>query len=84
MFELGQDLFALGLERIDAQIERRPARKRGAFGGAVVAERTRELRIEPFGIIAADMRRRFREAVAGECRPLGFRQWCGREARAAA
>ena len=68
MRELRQHLFALGLERIDAQVERRAARERGALGGAVFAEDARKMRIEPVGIIAENMRRRACEPVAGECR----------------
>ena len=62
MRELGNDVLALGLERIDAQIERRAARKRRAFRGAFVAEHAHEMRIEPVRIIALDMRAARRRA----------------------
>ncbi len=48
----------VGLQRVDAQIERRPARHRGRLRDAVVAEHLRQMAVEPFRIIAGDVRRR--------------------------
>ena len=39
-------------ERVDAKIERRPARQRRAFGRTFLAERSRQMRVEPFRIVA--------------------------------
>src|SRR5262249_28148264 len=48
---------ALALERVDPQVERRPARERGRLGGAVLSESAREMWIEPLRIVAGDPRR---------------------------
>ena len=74
MAERGENFFALGLERIDAQVERRPARHRGRFGDAIIAEHGRQRRIQPFGIIAGNVRRRGIERPRGERGSLGFTQ----------
>ena len=58
MRELRQHLLALGLERVDAHVERRAARQRRALGAALVAKDPREMRIEPFRIFALHVRRR--------------------------
>ena len=58
MPERGQHLFALGLQRVDAQIERRAARHRGGFRHTVVAEHRGQRRIQPFRIVAGNVRRR--------------------------
>ena len=64
--ERSRGLLALGLQRVDAQIERRARGERRALLGPLVAERRGELRVEPFGIIASDMRRRAVEIVPRE------------------
>ena len=84
MRELGQHVLARAGKRIDPQIERRAARQRCAFGRPLVAEDARQIRIEPFRIIALDMRRRVDERIADERRTLRFRQRRRRIARAAA
>ena len=48
---------AVGLQRVDAQVERRARGKRRALLRARIAEGAREMRLEPFRIIAGDMRR---------------------------
>ncbi len=80
--ERGGGLVALALERIDAQIERRAARQRRALGGALLAERAGEMRIEPFGIVAGDRRRRAVEARGIEPGALVVAQRRRRKARA--
>ena len=59
-----QHLLALCLQRVDAQIERRAARHRGRLRDAVVAEHLRQIAVEPFRIIAGDMRPARRRASA--------------------
>ena len=49
MRKLGQDFVALALQRVDPEIERRSACKRGPLRGAFVAEDARKMRVEPFG-----------------------------------
>ncbi len=61
MGERGRDPLALGLERVDAQIERRAAGERGALRRALGAEHAGKVRIEPFRIVAGDPGRRARE-----------------------
>ena len=82
--ELRYQLLAVGLERIDPQIERRAACQRRALGAAFVAERAGKIRIEPFGIFALDVRRRVGKRCGPERRFLLFGQRLGRKARAAA
>ena len=72
--ERGGGLVAVGLERIDAQIERSAARQRRAFGGALFAEHLGEIRVEPFRIVAGDPRRGICQIGGGEPRPLAFAQ----------
>ena len=79
-----QHLFALGLQRVDAQIERRAARHRGGLGHAVVAEHLRQMRVQPFRIIAGDVRRRVVERARGQRRALGPAQRLRRKAFAVA
>ena len=65
-------LLALGLQRVDAQIERRAARHGGRLRHAIFAEHGRKMRIEPFRIIAGDMapaRRRASARSARRARP---------------
>ena len=71
---------ALAFERVDPQVERRAARQRGAFGGALIAEHARERRIEPFGIVAGDPRRRAGEVGCIEPCALLVTQRGGRKA----
>jgi hypothetical protein len=84
MRELGQRVFAGAGKRIDPQVERRAARQRHAFGSTFVAENPRQIRIEPFRIVAHDVRRRVAECSADERRPFRFGQRRGRIVRAAA
>ena len=84
MRELGRNLFALRLERIDAQVERRPARKRRAFRRVMLAEDSEKIRIEPLGIVPQNMRRCAAERIARQSRAFGFRQRRGRELCSAA
>ena len=64
MRELGQRLLARAFENIDAQIERRAGGQRRALRRRVVAERDLQRSAEPFGIVAAHMRRARRRALA--------------------
>ena len=73
---------ALALERVDAQVERRARGERGALLRALVAEGAGEGGIEPFRIIAGDMRRRGGEIAGREPRALVLAQRLRREARA--
>ena len=84
MLERGQHLFALGLQRVDAQIERRAARHRGRLRHAVVAEHGCQRRIQPFRIVAGDVRRRAVEGARGERRSLGLAQRLRRKTSAVA
>ena len=54
MGKLRQRVFARADKRIDPQVERRTARQRWAFGRPLVAEDPRQIRIEPFRIIARE------------------------------
>ena len=49
--------FALGFQPIDPQVERSPRGKRCALVRALLAEHLGEMRIKPFRIVAAHMRR---------------------------
>ena len=51
------NLVAVGLQCVDAQIERCARSQRGALLGARVTESAREMRLQPFRIVAGDMRR---------------------------
>ena len=62
---------AVAFERIDAQIDRRPAGEGHSFRGALFAEHFCKPRVEPFRIVAAHMRRRVFEACRGQ--RLSFR-----------
>ena len=53
----GERLLARALEKVDAQIKRRPLRQRPALVGGLVAEARLELARQPFGIVSRDMRR---------------------------
>ena len=75
-------LVARGLERVDAQIERRAARERRALRGPLVAEHARKMRIEPFRIVAGDMRRRAVEEIGRTSACARLRQRLGRKAPA--
>ena len=74
MGQRGQHLLAFGLQGVDAQIERRPARHRGRLGDAVVAEHLRQIAVEPFRIIAGDMRRRLGQRPRCQRRPFAVGQ----------
>ena len=79
-----QHLFALGFQRIDAQIERRPARHRGRLGDAVIAEYLREIGIEPFRVIARNRRGSLRQRPLAERATLVRRQRLRRKTAAVA
>ena len=79
-----QHLFAIGLQRVDAQIERRAARHRGRLGHAVVAEHLCQRRVQPFRIIAGDVRRRIVEGARGQRRAFGLAQRLRRKSFAVA
>ena len=68
--ERGGGLLARAFERVDPQIERRARRQRRTLRGALVAEGAREMRIEPFGIVAGHPGRRAVEARRLEPRAL--------------
>ena len=82
MGERGLRLLALGLERVDPQVERRAGGERRAFLRALLAEHAGEMRIEPLRIVAGDMGRRTIECRRREPRPLGLREQRRCEARA--
>src|SRR3954463_15756334 len=63
-------LVTVALDVVDAQIKRRAARKRRALGGALLAERTGEIRIEPFRVVASHPGRSTLEVKHGEPRLL--------------
>ena len=69
--ELRGRRLAVALERVDAQIERRAARQRRALRRAFLAEHAREIRIEPFRIVAGDPGRRASEV--GRVEACAFR-----------
>src|SRR5262245_29114271 len=73
-------VLAAALERVDAQVERRPACERRAFGDAIVTERAREMRIEPFRIVAGNPGRRAIKARRCKPRTLRLTQGPGRMA----
>src|SRR5665213_49564 len=77
-----QHLFAFGLQGIDAQIERRAAGHRGRLGHAFIAEHLREVAVEPFRVIAGDMRRRIGQRPRRQCCALAVAQ--GRRRKPAA
>ena len=85
MRELRQHLLALGLERVDAHIERRAARQRRALGAALVAKHPRKIadRANPDSRPARLAAQQLSESGI-ERRPLRFRQRRRRKARAAA
>ena len=66
-----QHLLAIGLERIDPQVERRAAGERRAFGCALLAEHGGEMGVEPFRIVAGDPGRRAIEGGGFERGALG-------------
>ena len=78
----GDRVLALSLDVVDAQIKRRPARKRGALGGALVAEHAGEIRIEPFRVIAGHPGRRTLEIGRRKPRQLVRAQRLRRKASA--
>ena len=84
MPQRGQHLLAFGLQRIDAQVERRAARHRRGFRRTVIAEDLCKMGIEPFRIIPGDMRGRIRDAARGQRRAFGVGKRFGREAAAVA
>jgi hypothetical protein len=51
-----QHLLAVGFQGVDAQVERRPARHRGRLRHPLVAEGLRQMAVEPFRIVAGDVR----------------------------
>ena len=73
MRQRGQHLLGLGLQRVDAQVERRAARHRGRLRHP---RRRRTPRpssaIEPFRIVAGHRRRRVGERARGQRGPLGL------------
>ena len=79
-----QNLFAIGLQRVDAQIQRRAARHRGCFGHPVVAEHFCQMRVQPFRIIAGNVRRCIVERARGQRRALGPAQRLRRKSLAVA
>ncbi len=84
MRESTQHLLALGLQGIDAQIERRAACHRRRLGDAVIAKDLRQISIEPFRVIAGDMRRRVFKRSRCQCRTLALRQRLRRKPAAVA
>ncbi len=73
--ELGERLgrlFARRLERVDAKIERRARRQRGAFFGTLFPEGAGEMRFEPFRIVAGNPGRRTVETGGVEPRAFGI------------
>ncbi len=78
----GGGLVALSLQRIDAQVERRARGQRRALLRARVSEGARQMRVEPFRIIAGDMRRRAVRSAGIETSALVFAQRLGRILRA--
>ncbi len=84
MGKRGQRLVARGLQRVDAHIQRRPACHRRGLRDAGLAEHPREIRIEPFRIVARDRRRRGIERSRRERRALVFAERLRREAPAVA
>ena len=84
MGERGEHLLTLGLQGVDAQIERGAARHRGGLRHAVVAEHLRQIGIEPFGVIAGDMGRRILERARTQRGALGVGQRRRRKAAAVA
>ena len=73
---------AIALERVDAQVDRRPAGERRALRGAVLAEHGGELGIEPFRVVAAHMGGRLAQARRAERLDLHFGRRRRREASA--
>src|SRR2546426_1538714 len=84
MRERGDRLVAVGLERVDAQIERRPGGKRRPLLGALLAEGGGEMGIEPFRVIAKNVGRSAVERAAFQTLALMLAQGAGRMARAVA
>jgi hypothetical protein len=82
MAERRQRRRAVLLQRVQADVEGRPARQRLQLGQKVVAEETCEVRQHPFGHVARHMERRLREAALVEPRALLRAQRLGREALA--
>ncbi len=79
MGERGQHLFALGFQGVDAQVERRPARHCGCLRDAVIAEHLRQISIEPFRVIAGDVRGSILRRTRGERGALALAQRFGRK-----
>src|SRR5262245_16077432 len=67
-------LLAAALERGAAQAPRRPARQRRTLRDTIIAERTCEMRIEPFRIVAGNPGRRAIEAWRRKPHALGLAQ----------
>ena len=82
MRQRGQRLVAVGLEQIDAQIDRRAARERFARRSGFVAEALFEGAGQPFREIAAHPDGRLGQIRASERGAFGFRQRLGRMALA--
>ena len=78
MRKLRQRLVARGSERVDPQVKRRTACKRGAFGRAFIAEHALQMRVEPLRIIAFHISRRTGARLICERRGLFVRQRCWR------
>src|SRR5271166_6442976 len=74
--------FAVRLERIDAQIERRAGSQRRTLGGAILTECAGEMRIEPLRIVAGDPGRGILQIGSVEPRLLLSAQWGWSEPRA--
>jgi hypothetical protein len=70
-----QNFFAGCLQRVDAQIKRRPARHGGCLRHALVAEYLCQVSVEPFRIVAGNMRRRVLDRPRRERGALGLAQW---------
>ena len=79
-----QHLLAVGLQGVDAQIERRAARHRGRLRHPVIAEHLRQIGIEPFRIVAGDVRGRVVQGSRGQRRAFGLGQRLRREPAAVA
>ena len=75
-----QHLLAIGLQRVDAQVDRGATGQRRAFLGGRLAEGAGEGRLQPVGIVAAHRRRRIGRHRARQARQLRFAQRLQRHA----
>ena len=72
MGERRERLVAIGLQRVDAQVDRRAIGERPALLDRLVAETLGEGRRQPFGIVAAHMRGRAGEIARSQPLALGL------------